>query len=72
MLVVEVTFQGKKGYYPVELPVLERNKTYVIDELVVKHRPGDKPYKPLETGDATVQITVNDWETGLNLGTVTL
>ena len=72
MLVVEVTFQGKKGYYPVELPILERNKTYVIDELVVKHRPGDKPYKPLETGDATVQITVNDWETGLNLGTVTL
>lgn len=72
MLVVEVTFQGVKGYYPIELPVLERNKTYVIDELVVKHRPGDKPYKPLETGDATVQITVNDWETGLNLGTVTL
>lgn len=72
MLVVEVTFQGKKGYYPVELPVLERNKTYVIDELVVKHRPGDKPYVPLETGDATVQITVNEWETGLNLGTVSL
>ena len=72
MLVVEVRFQGKKGYYPVELPVLERNKTYVIDELVLKHRPGDEPYKPLETGDATVQITVNDWETGLNLGTVTL
>ena len=72
MLVVEVTFQGKKGYYPIELPVLERNKTYVIDELVVKHRPGEEPYKPLETGDATVQITVNDWETGLNLGTLTL
>ncbi|MBQ9192626.1 MAG: hypothetical protein IJ156_02780 [Bacteroidales bacterium] len=72
MLVVEVTFQGKTGYYPVELPVLERNKTYVIDELAVRHRPGDKPYKPLETGDATVQVTVNEWETGLNLGTVTL
>ncbi len=64
MLVVEVTLQGKKGYYPVELPVLERNKTYTINELVLKHRPGDVPYKPLETGDATVSITVNDWETG--------
>jgi len=72
MLVVEVTFEGKKGYYPVELPALERNKTYVIEEMVVKHRPGTEPYKPIETGDATVQITVNDWETGLNLGTVTL
>lgn len=72
MLVVEVTFENKKGYYPVVLPVLERNKTYIIDDMVLRHRPGDVPYKPLETGDATVQITVNDWELGLNMGTVTL
>ena len=70
--VVEVTFEGKKGYYPVVLPALERNKTYEIDEMVVRHRPGDVPYKPLETGDATVQITVNDWELGLNMGKITL
>ena len=72
MLVVEVTFEGKKGYYPVVLPALERNKTYEIDEMVIRHRPGDVPYKPLETGDATVQITVNDWELGLNMGKITL
>ena len=72
MLVVEVTFEGKKGYYPYELPVLERNKTYIIEELVVTHRPGDLPYEPIQTGEATIQVTVNDWETGLNLGTVTL
>ena len=72
MLVVEVTFENKKGYYPVVLPVLERNKTYVIEEMVIRHRPGDVPYKPIETGDATVQITVNDWELGLNMGTITL
>ena len=72
MLVVEVTFENKKGYYPVELPVLERNKTYVIEEMVIQHRPGDVPYKPLQNGETNVQITVNDWETGLNLGTVTL
>ena len=64
MLVVEVTLQNKKGYYPVELPVLERNKTYTINELILKHRPGDVPYKPIETGDATVSITVNEWESG--------
>jgi hypothetical protein len=72
MLVVEVTFEGKKGYYPVELPILERNKTYVINELKITHRPGDKPYKPIETGEAVVQITVSDWEVGPNLGTITL
>ena len=72
MLVVEVTFEGKKGYYPVVLPILERNKTYVIDEMVIRHRPSDVPYKPIETGDATVQITVNEWELGLNMGRITL
>lgn len=72
MLVIEVTFQGKKGYYPVPLPILERNKTYSIEEVVLRHLPSDKPYKPLETGDASVQITVNEWEVGLNMGTIKL
>lgn len=72
MLVVEVTFEGEQGYYPVELPVLERNKSYVIEEIVLLHRPGDKPYKPIETGSATVKISVHDWEDGENLGTVNL
>jgi hypothetical protein len=64
MLVVEVTLQGQKGYYPIEMPVLERNKTYIIEELILKHRPGDKPYKPIETGDASVTVTVQTWEQG--------
>ena len=69
---MEVTFQEKKGYYPIVLPLLERNKTYIIDEMIIRHLPSDKPYKPLETGDASVQITVNEWEVGLNMGKVTL
>ncbi len=72
ILVVEVTFQNKKGYYPVVLPILERNKTYVIDEMILRHLPNDEPYKPLETGDASVQITIHEWEVGLNMGKVTL
>ena len=72
MLVVEVTLQGKKGYYPLELPVLERNKTYIINELILKHRPGDVPYKPIETGDAAVNLSVRDWESGELWTTYTL
>ena len=72
ILVVEVTFQNKKGYYPVVLPALERNKTYSIDEMILRHLPSDEPFKPLETGDASVQISVNEWEVGLNIGKVTL
>jgi hypothetical protein len=72
MLVIEVTIDGQRGYYPIELPVLERNKTYSIEEVVLTRRPGDVPYKPIETGEATAQITVSEWELGLNLGTITI
>lgn len=72
MLVVDVMLDGVRGYYPIELPVLERNKTYSIEEIVLTRRPGDVPYKPIETGEATAQITVAEWELGLNLGTITI
>jgi len=72
ILCIEVDFDGTPGYYPIELPVIERNKTYAIDEVVITHAPGDKPYDPIDTGVATVSITVQEWELGLSLGTVTI
>ena len=60
------------GYYPIELPILERNKTYSIQEVVLTRLPGTKPYEPIETGETQVTITVADWELGLNLGTITI
>ena len=58
------------GYYPIVLPHLERNKTYVIDEVCITRLPGLDPYKPIETGETQVTITVSEWEVGLNLGTI--
>lgn len=72
ILVIEVVFDGKTGYYPIELPVIDRNKTYGIDEVKITRSPGAVPYDPIETGEATVSITVADWELGLNLGTITI
>ena len=72
MLVLEVTLEEKKGYYAVELPTLERNKSYVIGEIHLTHRPGENPYVPVETGEATVPIIVKEWETGVDLGTITI
>ena len=72
MLVVEVTLEGKKGYYPVELPVLERNRSYVIGEIHITRRPGEVPYVPVETGEATVPVVVKEWENEVNLGTITI
>ena len=72
MLVVEVTLEGKKGYYPVELPVLERNRSYAIGEIHITHYPGDNPYVPVVTGETAVPVIVKDWENNVNLGTITI
>lgn len=60
------------GYYPIVLPAIERNKTYSIEEVCITRLPGDVPYKPIETGETMVTISVNDWEVGLNLGTIVI
>lgn len=79
MVVIEVTmFQGDSdtegihGYYPVALPALERNKNYIIEEVQISRLPGDNPYEPIDTGETKVTISVHEWETGLNLGTIEL
>ncbi|MBR1609360.1 MAG: hypothetical protein IJ678_07065, partial [Kiritimatiellae bacterium] len=60
------------GYYPIALPAMERNKTYTIDEVRITRLPGTDPYKPIETGESQVTITVHEWEVGLELGTVNI
>ena len=72
ILCIEVEFDGKTGYYPIEMPAIERNKTYAVEEVVMTRSPADNPYDPIDTGVATVSITVQEWELGLNLGTVTI
>ena len=72
ILCIEVEFDGETGYYPIEMPVIERNKTYSIEEVVITRSPVETPYDPIDTGVATVSITVQEWELGLNLGTVTI
>lgn len=60
----------KSGYYPIALPATERNKTYVVEEVRITRLPGDNPFEPIVVGEARVTITVKDWETGVNLGTI--
>lgn len=77
MLVIEGRFYenasdltGVLGYYPIDLPALQRNKCYVIEEVTLSRRPGTEPYKPIETGDAYIQITIQNWDATLSLGTI--
>ena len=77
MLVIEGVFhenaedsEGVVGYYPIDLPALERNKLYLIESVKLTRRPSAYPYGPVETGESYVTISVHDWETGLSLGTI--
>ena len=60
------------GYYPIELPAIERNKTYSIQDVKITRLPGESPYKPIETGESKVVIEVHDWELGLDMGTIAI
>ena len=60
------------GYYPIELPAIERNKTYSIQDVKLTRLPGDVAYKPIETGESKVVIEVHDWELGLDMGTIAI
>ena len=78
LLVIDVTVTGTvgpdpisiDGYYPIVLPALERNKTYVIEEVQITREPSDKPWQPIVVGESQITISVHPWEVGLNLGTV--
>ena len=71
ILVIEATVGDVSGYYPIELPVLERNTKYEIDEVVITRTPGPYPYDPIETGEASVSITIDDWDL-VTIGTITI
>lgn len=78
ILVIEATMYeedgttGHHGYYPIVLPAIGRNRTYIIEEVCITRLPGTDPYKPIETGETKVTINVAEWELGLNLGTITI
>ena len=80
LLVLDVTLVGEqggtpfstRGYYPVALPALERNRTYVIEEIQITREPSPVPYDPIVVGEAGISVTVHPWEVGLSLGTVVI
>lgn len=60
-LVVETTLDGRKYYYPINMPKMDSNKSYEISELRITRPGSDDPDKPIEIVDQDFKITVNDW-----------
>ena len=62
-LVVKATLGTDVYYYPITLPVLESNKSYEIEELILTRPGSDSPDKPVSFADCTFQINVTGWTT---------
>lgn len=62
MLVIDASLGGEQTYYPIELPVIGRNKCIIIEELVVTKKGSDYPYVPVRDGSCTVTVQVVQWD----------
>ncbi len=62
MLVIDASLGGEQTYYPIELPVIGRNKCIIIEELVITKKGSDYPYVPVRDGSCTVTVQVVQWD----------
>lgn len=62
MLVVDATLGSDRVYYPIELPVIGRNKCIIIEELIITKKGSDQPYIPVQDGSCSVTVQVVPWD----------
>lgn len=62
MLVVDATLGSDRVYYPIELPVIGRNKCIIIEELIITKKGSDQPYIPVQDGSCSVAVQVVPWD----------
>ena len=60
-LVIETTLGTTKYYYPINLPAMESNKSYEIEEVTITRPGSDDPDVPVSFADASFSINVIDW-----------
>lgn len=67
-LVIEAQIDGQTYYYPITLPASARNKTYIIEEAVIR-KPGSRDPEKDEPGaiDVTFSTSADDWSPVFNV-----
>ena len=62
-LVLEAEIDGKTYFYPITLPAMQRNKTYIIEEAIIR-KPGSNDPEKDEPGsiDVVFETSVSDWD----------
>lgn len=71
-LVVQATLKGKTVYYPMTLPILEKNKCYTISELTITRPGSSSPDEPVSIQTCKFKINILDWDTSLSPYTETI
>lgn len=61
-LVLEAEIGGRTYYYPITLPSMQRNKTYIVEEAIIRKLGSNDPEKD-EPGsvDVVFDTTTSDW-----------
>ena len=61
-LVLEADIDGKTYFYPITLPTMQRNKTYIIEEAIIRKLGSNDPEKD-EPGsiEAIFETSTSDW-----------
>ena len=60
-IVIETTLGETKYYYPINLPAMDSNKSYEIEEVKITRPGSDNPDEPVSFADASFSINVIDW-----------
>ena len=60
-IVIETTLGETKYYYPINLPAMDSNKSYAIEEVKITRPGSDNPDEPVSFADASFSINVIDW-----------
>ena len=62
-LVLEAEISGKTYFYPITLPTMQRNKTYIVEEAIIRKLGSTDPEKD-EPGaiDVVFDTSIGDWD----------
>ena len=62
-LVLDLNIGGRKNYYPIPIPSMERNVEYHIDEIVLLGEGSPSPAIPVDRKAIACEVTVLPWNT---------
>lgn len=63
-LVIEAELGGKTRFYSLTLPEVGRNRSYVIEKIILRGKGTLTPDNPYGTMECSAQIRITDWTSG--------